>query len=407
MVLAITSRRLAAAVAVAAFAAAVVWFCLPSDKRHDPKETGISLTGAWTAADAERAGKELSGGKCAGRGPARLTALPMRPEDFTIIVPYGLVIGGHVTPIDHQYFSPKDFHSPRDAYNVYAMADSRLVEIQPRTSERGTEYRMAFAVTCTFLYYFDLVTSLAPDIQAVYDRSDRGHVDIPVKAGQLVGKIGGQTLDFAVWDTEKPLKGFVTPSHYGAEPWKLFTADPLGYYNAELRTFILSRYVRTAEPVSGKIDYDVDGRLVGNWFMEGTGGYGGRRGEGNGEYWAGHLSFAPDLYDPTAFIVSIGDCGGQAKQFAVRGNAPRPEDVSPETGLVRYDLASWSYRTRDGTFWDRMSITKGVKLVAQEEVQGCVLVQLLDDRKLKMEYFAIQDNGQVNAFTQRARIYSR
>ena len=30
-------------------------------------------------------------------------------------------------------------------------------------------------------------------------------------------------------------------------------------------------YVRTAEPISGKIDYDLDGKLIGNWFVAGSG----------------------------------------------------------------------------------------------------------------------------------------
>lgn len=361
----------------------------------------------WTASQAERAGRDLAGGKCTGKGPGLLTTLPMKPEDFSIIVPYGLVVGGHVTPIDHQYFSPKDFKSPRDTYEVYAMADARLVDIQPRTNERGTEYRLVFSVTCTFLYYYDLVTSLAPDIKAVYDRRGRGHIDIQIKAGQLIGRIGGQTLDFAVWDTEKPLSGFIVPEHYRAEPWKIFTADPLDYCTAELKALMLSRYARTPEPRSGKIDHDVDGRLIGNWFMEGTKGYGGVRGEGNWDYWIGHLSFAPDLYDPAAFIVSIGDFSGKARQFAVPGNAPWPETVSVATGLVKYDLALWGYQEADGTFWDRHSVTKGLTLVPQNRIEGCVLVQMLEDRKLKVECFPGQSASQITGFTASARFYTR
>lgn len=175
--------------------------------------------------EAVKAGQDLSHGNCSGEGPGTLTRSPMDPDDFSIIIPYGLMVGGHVTPIDHQYFAPKDYKSPRDAYEVYAMADSHLVDIGPRTNERGTEYRLVFSLTCTFLYYYDLVTSLAPDIKAEYDKKKNASgyavVDIPVKAGQLIGKIGGQTLDFAVWDTTKPLTGFVNPASYVGERWKI------------------------------------------------------------------------------------------------------------------------------------------------------------------------------------------
>ncbi|MSU20542.1 MAG: hypothetical protein EXS30_04025 [Pedosphaera sp.] len=372
-----------------------------------PSEAATHFAKSLASASAEKAGMDLAGGKCIGKGPALLTALPMKPEDFSIVVPYGAVIGGHVTPIDHQYFSPRDYKSPRDAYEVYAMADSRLVDIQPRIKKEGTEYRMVFSMTCTFLYYFDLVTSLAPEIKVLYDKSNRGHVDIPVKAGQLVGRIGGQTLDFAVWNTEKPLTGFIVPDHYKAELWKIYTADPLDYYTPDLKAFIVSRYVRTVEPLSGKIDYDVDGRLVGNWFLEGSKGYGGMRGEGNGEYWKGHLSFAPEVYDPTAFIVSIGDFNGNAMQFAAKGNTPQPEQVSVATGLIKYDLVQWSYEKPDGSFWDRISLVKGVRLVEQNQVLGCVLVQLIEDRKLRMEVFPGKRSAQVPAFTSAVRSYTR
>ena len=56
-----------------------------------------------------------------------------------------------------------------------------------------------------------------------------------MKEGQLIGKIGKQTLDFAVWDTEKPLSGFVIPEHYEREPWKIYTANPFDYFTDEIK----------------------------------------------------------------------------------------------------------------------------------------------------------------------------
>ncbi len=98
-------RWLTAAVGITAITAVVLWIRLRSENRRDPNETGESLASSWTAAEAEKAGKDLSGGKCTGRGPALLTALPMKPDDFSIIVSYGAVIGGHVAiPTAHQPF---------------------------------------------------------------------------------------------------------------------------------------------------------------------------------------------------------------------------------------------------------------------------------------------------------------
>ncbi len=217
---------------------------------------------------AVKAGKRISDGMCEGEGaPYKLSVSPMKAEDFSHVIPYGSVVGGHVTPIDHQYFPPTIFRSPPDTYEVRAMADAKLVRYEPH----ATRIRLIFSVTCTYFYYYDLLTSVQTGI-------NQKSLPLDVKAGDLIGRIGGQTLDFAVWDTTQTLKGFIVPEHYDAEPWKIYTVDPLDYYTDELRAMILSKYVRTAEPRSGKIDYDIDGKLIGNWFEEGTYGYGGKEG---------------------------------------------------------------------------------------------------------------------------------
>ena len=131
-----------------------------------------ALTGT-NLSSAEKAGKELSNNQCQGKEKGKLGTSPMKPEDFSMVLPYGLMIGGHVTPIDHQYFSPTVFNSQRDKYEVRAMADSNIVDIQPRVKPEGTEYRFVFTISCTFFYYYDLVTSLAPDIKDILDLRSR------------------------------------------------------------------------------------------------------------------------------------------------------------------------------------------------------------------------------------------
>src|SRR5689334_10888568 len=64
------------------------------------------------------AGKSLSNNQCSGSGETTFTHLPMNAADFSILIPYGETVGGHVTPIDHQYFSPTIFNSPADKYPV-------------------------------------------------------------------------------------------------------------------------------------------------------------------------------------------------------------------------------------------------------------------------------------------------
>ncbi|QQG49663.1 MAG: hypothetical protein HZB70_02595 [Candidatus Berkelbacteria bacterium] len=371
--------------------------------------------------DAIKAGQSLSNNHCEGEGvPYKLSASPMKMEDFTHIIPYGLMVGGHVTPIDHQYFSPADYKSPIDAYEVRAMADSTIVDIGTRKNEThpATEYRLVFTVSCTFFYYYDLVTSLAPEIKAEFDKNNRNGFfsgTIVVKAGQLIGRIGGRTLDFAVWDTTKPVTGFIKPSSYEAERWKLYTADPLNYYTDELKASLLSKYVRQAEPVSGKIDYDIDGKMIGNWFEEGSNGYMGTEANRNaGAYWKTHLSISPDHFDPTQSIISMGFLykvleHDDDMQYAILPGSASPASVGVDTGLVKYDLGGWDYVKTDGSKWDKMGFTADAVTLKPNPSQhfGCALGQLIETQKLKFELFVGKNCSAITSFTDKAKIYTR
>ncbi len=354
---------------------------------------------------AAKAGQMLSRGQCQGTEKLTFTHLPMREQDFSILIPYGLVVGDHVTPIDHQYFAPADYNSPRDAYPVYAMADATLTEIEQRTTERGVEYRLVFAHSCTSLYYYDLVTSLSSKLKAAYDSRK---VNLKIEAGEQIGAIGGQTLDFAYWDTDKLLTGFVKPASYDAEAWKIYTADPYPRYTKELRDLLIARNPRTTEPIAGKIDYDQPGKLIGNWFLEGTNGYAGRQGTEGPTYASGHLSFAPEHFDPSFFVVSMGDYNGEPAQFITKSNSPDPANVTQESGLVKYELVQLNYLKSDGTFWDRTSFAKPIKADNSNSVVGIVLVQLIEGgNKLKLQAFPNKTASQVSSFTPAAKTYTR
>src|SRR5258706_12751412 len=312
------------------------------------KKTHISLSDfekGGSGLTAKKTGSELAGSDCNGTGSVTLSVSPMKAEDISSIIPYGWMVNQHVTPIDHQYFAPKNWDSPRDSYEVRAPADGYITQVQHRTSDYSNfahgqatdEYRVVIDYTCTFLSYFDLITSLSPDIQSQVGTQQFVNVHIPVKAGQVIGKIGGQTLDFAVWDTTKTLSGFLVPEHYSGEPWKIHTADPLDYASPKLKALMLSLNPRKTQPISGKIDYDIDGTLAGNWFLKGQGGYSGSD-PNNNDGWKGQFAFAPNNYDPTLWEISSGAWGENGDQFAINSSQPKPDSISVASGLVKYEL---------------------------------------------------------------------
>jgi hypothetical protein len=340
----------------------------------------------------------------------------MKAEDIGSIVPYGEMTFEHVTPIDHQYFTPASFDSPRDSYEVRAPASGHIISIEHRTSDSAAanhgsitdEYRVVIAYTCTFSSYFDLITSLSPDIQSQIGTREYAKVNIPVKAGQVIGKIGGQTLDFAVWDTTKTLSGLLVPAHYSGEPWKIHTADPLDYATPELKALILSLNPRKVRPISGKIDYDIDGKLAGNWFLKGQGGYFGTD-PNNHDYWKGHFAFAPNEYDPTLWEISSGAWEPDSGQFATGPNQPTPDSIGVANRLVKYELYQVQLLADGQPINNERSISGKQTITAKAGGQsvGCMLVQLTAQREMKAEGFPGQPCTNLTSFDDNAKIYER
>lgn len=388
---------------------------LSRDPKNDPVSEGGPTTEGLNLVKDERVDNQ----GCTGTGPVEFGASPMDPKDVGVILPYGGMVGAHVTPIDHMYFAPFVFNSPRDTYEVRAMADGLITSISERTmnvtdvsngSPKKAEYQMKFWYTCDFASYYDLITSLSPRLQTEFDaQKDNGataNVQIKVKAGEVVGRIGGQTLDFAVYDYTKILPGFIVSEHYLAESWKLHVVDPFQYFKEPIRSQLLALNPRQAEPRAGKLDYDVDGKLVGTWFKEGNNGFGDTSGQ-NSAPWRAHLSIVYDSLDPEMVLLSIGDYGGQSQQFAVKNNGPDPAKLG-KGEVTKYELVQIDhYRTSTNQPWDRMRPYNDIKGRPGSYVQGVALVQLLSDRKLKFQAFPGKTASQVSDFDAQAIIYER
>lgn len=352
-----------------------------------------------------------SQGRAVGKGPVRLKTFPLRVEDIGGISPMGLMVGGHVTPSDHLGIMPKNSNVPPDHYDVLAPADGFIVMIQrvpkgnPDPAVRGRqytgEYWMTIEHTGTFWTYVGLIEqldkSIADQMGGAPSAGQPMHVRVPVKAGQVIGKMGGgHGLDFGVVNSEVTLKGFVNLEHFNRrDPYKPHAVDPFDYVDEPLKSKLLAVNVRKVKPFGGKIDYDVDGRLVGNWYRENSGGYAGFRGQL--AYWTGHLSIVYHHIDPTKIVVSVGDFNGQPRQFWVKGNAPDPAKVSEASGLVKYELV-----------WQRIgSAGQTFSIPDIDRVHGVLLSQLLDDRRLKVEVFPGRTAAEVSGFTNGATIYER
>lgn len=372
-----------------------------------------------SATDPVEKGRTLSNGQCTGSGSKQLGSLPMRISDISIVVPYGLLAGAHVTPVDHQYYWGKVQMGEPDTYDVLAPADGHIVDVQYRDHHgqgkvKG-DYRVVISYSCTFFSYFDLATSLDPSISSHLPKgwetsANVQHVNIAVKKGQVVGKMGGQSLDYAVWDTTKTDRGLLVPEAYNiAEPWKINTVEPLNYYTDEVKQSILPLYGRSVSPQDGVIGQDIDGKLVGGWFKEGSYGYAGASMyTGGPDYAKGHLALVHNLYDPNTFMFSIGSYASpnDAQQFAIKNPSVTPDNADTSSGTIKYELASLVYFDEKGAMWNGAAPAKTVTATAGQ-TRGTVLIQMLDKRKIKLEVFPDKLPADVSGFTNKAMIYTR
>lgn len=350
-----------------------------------------------------------SRGKQTGKGPVRLATFPMRAEDLSHIIPMGMMVHGHVVPSDHLSLQPADRNAPSDRYEVLAPADGFIVDIHrpgagnpdPGVRSYAGDYRIVIEHSGTFYSWFGLVDRLEPAILEVIggELTTRAPIGtrIAVKAGQVIGHTGGSHgLDFTVIDTDKTLRGFVNPAQFEQrDRWKPHVVDPFTYADEPLRAALLALNPRAAEPRGGRIDYDMDGTLAGNWYREGSGGYAGlnRR----MDYWVGHLAFAYHHIDPTKVVVSIGDFAGKPRQFAIKGNAPDPAQIGEKDGIVRYELV-WPEMGNSGQRYEGIDTST---------VHGVVLAQVLPGRRLKVEVISAARAQEISGFSAAARIYER
>ncbi|MFH1134334.1 MAG: hypothetical protein V1735_07660 [Nanoarchaeota archaeon] len=352
---------------------------------------------------------------CRGSGTVNLTYSPMPLEQVELIQPMGLMQGQHVTPTDHQYFIPPQVKDRSeltldDLSDVIAPGDGVITSVERMNdffavkNAQFKDYRLYLHYTCDLYTIFIHIYQLSPEIEEqVKDLGpgDNKYVSIPVVAGQRIGKANG--LDFSLVDENVVLPGFIFPAHYDREPWKVHTVDAYPYFVEPLRTQLIAKSLRKVAPYGGKIDHDIDGRLIGTWFKEGTRGY---RGIKEPEYWVTHVSFSPNAIDPSYFLISFGNFSDDTRQFGTKDNSPDPAQVSVSSGPVKYELVDYIYVT-GGSNWNGASYADGIQAASGSQEKGIVLVQLVEDRKLRLEIFPDRKAEEVSGFTEHAVFYER
>ncbi len=357
-----------------------------------------------------------SGGKCVGTSAVMFGASPFRIDQIELVEPMGQMVGGHVTPIDHGYIFGKGTPDVLpDTFDIQSPAKGYVVSISRTQRGDFSDHAMTIEFSCTLFIQYSNMTSFSARIMAAAGGSvgpnETKNFRVPMEEGELVGRTGAYGIDLYVWDLNKTLTGFVNPASYKYQESKLHSSQFFDYAKEPLKTELLSKTIRQLEPRFGKIDYDIDGRLVGNWFQIGTGGYLGLNRGGEG-YWTGHLSIVYDALDPLGIAVSIGNWPGGAAQFGVRGNTPDPKNIGADSGVIKYELLQQDWiDPKTGQRWDRRHFIPDAKYRPTDgvpnAVRGVLLLQMTGPRMLKMETFPGESADHVSGFTENARLYER
>jgi hypothetical protein len=331
----------------------------------------------------------------------------------------GLMVGAHVTPIDHGYFYVKGaFANPSVQVPVYSPISGNVSVVSRSVRVGGggvtyDDYAITIEATCTFRVVFSNLVRFAGALGTKLGQLRGGESKRPnraVRAGELIGFTGlptGNGIDVAVQNDDITLTGFVNPAQYtAAEVWKTHMADLFEFSAEPVRSQMLALLERDALPRWGKIDNDVDGMLVGNWFLVGSGGYPGLSNMRN-DFSVGHLAVVHDGNDPGQVDVSFGNYQGSPQQFAVIGSAPDPAAVGQATGLAKYELGrAQPYSTVTGANWDTRTYLPHMR-IRPLGVTGTVLMQLVGARSLKVEVFPNRPAAGVGGFDSGALMYER
>lgn len=295
--------------------------------------------------------------------------------DFDRIIPLGQINPpGHIFPTDHIYFVLNGQYK-----NVYAPAGGKILYIE-ETGMYG-DGAIRIAATDSMTYYLGHIFV-----------DENLEVGQNVSSGDILGLSGNTScVDFGLLN--KNIENNFLNEKY--PPTTIYGDKPLSYYIEPLKSQLYS-LVKTPTPpenndyvydggvTDGSFAYDDLGSLLGNWFRENCF-------NADGWYdWEDTLSFGFDVYFPNQIRYGVGE---YSYAFALNNDdSPiRPEDVSVSSGKITYYI----YNANNTS----------IGLPNSSRI-GLLIVQMISDTKLRLEFFEDTDN-QTRDFTTSSSYYVR
>lgn len=197
-------------------------------------------------------------------------------------------------------------------------------------------------------------------------------VKLKLQSGEVIGWAGGasdrrQAFDWGMVDERRKPLVFAHASIGDSK--QVYTVCPLDYYpvmrQKELRAFLGDgEKTRADEPICGRIDQDIVGSLQGRWRAE-------RMEQTTAE--DQHVALVHDELEPQRAVISM-------------GTSLRKSGL--KAGLYYFKRKETGYVNRDfGTVTEqgRVFCYQGLQDKQGQAIQRIVLVELVDDKSIKME----------------------
>jgi len=304
--------------------------------------------------------------------PIIFNSAPVNLDKVEWIVPLGAMSGDHVTPVDHQYYQAQH----NDLIEVTSPGPGVVTVLERMIDGQDNDWRLEIKHTCSIESIYIHIDELSDKLKAYYPKNRIGYPNVGVSEGEIIGWYDNN-VDYNVVDFDIEIGLLNKESFSVAEQWKIHVQDPFIYFNDEIKKKLISLSQRSQEPYGGKIDYDVAGKLIGMWFLEGTNGYAGVN-YPSPAYHQGHLAIAPNAIDSSYIMVSVGtyEGGTDGYQFGV-GN------VDALVEKAEWGLYNFGYEL-DGVEQDKWGIPKGSKGVNINQI-GSVKFEIEGER-LKADF---------------------
>lgn len=325
--------------------------------------------------------------------PVIYTVSPIDTSQLYDIFPLGHIfhhkydIPSHPIPTDHTYWTLKSDYLET---TLRSPASGIITEIRNSSSGNYSDYSMIITHTNTFKTIFWHITKIDSSILRKVGNLNIGSnkVFVKVSAGDVIGTCS--SIDMGSYYKMANLS-FIHPEKYPLP--MAFTVCPMDYFIEPIKTKLYEKVKRIAPPRGGKIDFDEIGKLVGNWFFQGTTGK-------DADGYKNYVAFVYDALDPKYLRVSLG-----IKAFPpygilarVKNNGPDFKNISVNNGQVVYKL---------------MEVGEGMEFycelagvpIPEFVTEYTLLVQVIDNKSIKLQVF----NGDVStpSFTESAKIFTR